>query len=242
MTQEERKAFDKRTHRQIVVRTSRFSLAYFAAHLLRNKPNDEISEKILAHLMDAQIEMIRVWGLNVWDRVSQSSFKDLPEKAQQGIMVVIGESDPPKIKDKKLDSFDEKTKKGIQTELGRREITETYRQLILGVISELWIEYLTKMEALRVSIGLEAYAQRDPLVMYKTRASEMFQQLFDDMRLSVVTRMFTFRPRQLVTAQVSPTQARSPQLQPDTQDTPSKLGEPVQTKSKRRRRRRRKKK
>jgi preprotein translocase subunit SecA len=242
MTQEERKAFDKRTHRQIVIRTSRFSLSYFAAHLLRKQSNDEISEKILTHLMGAQTEMIRVWGLNVWDRVSQSSFKELPEKAAQGIMVVIGESDPEKIKDKKLDSFDEKTKEGILTELGRREITETYRQLILGVISELWIEYLTKMEALRVSIGLEAYAQRDPLVMYKTRASEMFQQLFDDMRLSVVTRMFTFRPRQLVTAQVSQTQPRSPQLQPDTQDTPSKSGEPVQTKSKRRRRRRRKKK
>jgi preprotein translocase subunit SecA len=63
------------------------------------------------------------------------------------------------------------------------------------VISNLWVEYLTQLEALRVSIGLEAYAQRDPLVQYKNRAFEMFQDLLRDMRLSVVTRMFTFRTR-----------------------------------------------
>ena len=40
----------------------------------------------------------------------------------------------------------------------------------------LWVDYLTQVEALRVSIGLEAYAQRDPLVQYKGKASEMFQR------------------------------------------------------------------
>ena len=71
----------------------------------------------------------------------------------------------------------------------------------MRVISELWIEYLTQMEALRISIGLEAYAQRDPLAQYKLRATEYFQQLFQDMRTSVVSRMFTFRPNQKVMQQ-----------------------------------------
>jgi len=39
------------------------------------------------------------------------------------------------------------------------------------------VEYLTQMEALRVSIGLEAYGQRDPLVQYKSKAFELFQTL-----------------------------------------------------------------
>jgi preprotein translocase subunit SecA len=69
--------------------------------------------------------------------------------------------------------------------------------LFLRVISELWVEYLTEMEALRVAIGLEAYAQRDPLVQYKSRGFEMFQQLMADMRVGVVSRMFTFQPRNL---------------------------------------------
>jgi preprotein translocase subunit SecA len=51
------------------------------------------------------------------------------------------------------------------------------------------------MEALRVAIGLEAYAQRDPLVQYKTKGFDMFQHLMEDMRMGVVNRMFTFQPR-----------------------------------------------
>jgi len=48
---------------------------------------------------------------------------------------------------------------------------------------------------LRVSIGLEAYAQRDPLVQYKARASEMFSQLVEDIRGLVVSRVFAYQPR-----------------------------------------------
>jgi len=74
-------------------------------------------------------------------------------------------------------------------------LNEVRRQLLLGATSELWVEYLTRIEALRVSIGLEAYAQRDPLVQYKTRASEMFVQLMEDIRGLVVSRAFAAQRR-----------------------------------------------
>jgi preprotein translocase subunit SecA len=83
------------------------------------------------------------------------------------------------------------------SDLGRQALTIIYRQLMLAVITELWVEYLTQMEALRVSIGLEAYAQRDPLVQYKNKASELFQELLANMRSGVISRMFTYRPRDL---------------------------------------------
>jgi preprotein translocase subunit SecA len=81
---------------------------------------------------------------------------------------------------------------------------------LLGVITELWVDYLTQMEALRVSIGLEAYAQRDPLVQYKSRAFELFQDLLGNMRSGVVTRMFTYRPRDLSSVQTTVTRAEAP--------------------------------
>ncbi|HSG42423.1 MAG TPA: hypothetical protein VLA72_04640, partial [Anaerolineales bacterium] len=40
---------------------------------------------------------------------------------------------------------------------------------------------------------LEAYAQRDPLVQYKTKASEMFAQLVEDIQGLVVSRAFALR-------------------------------------------------
>jgi len=131
----------------------------------------------------------------------------------------------------------------VVAELGRQALTEIYRQLLLGVISELWVEYLTSMEALRVSIGLEAYAQRDPLVEYKNRAFEMFRQLLDNTRTGVVTRMFIYRPRDMSKVQttVSTPRAEPPQLATPVPETsqPSQVSEEKTPGKKKRRRRRR---
>ncbi len=81
---------------------------------------------------------------------------------------------------------------------GRSAMNEAHRQLLLHAITDRWVEYLTQMEALRVSIGLEAYAQRDPLVQYKSKAGEMYQQLVKDIRTLVITHLFTVRPRSAV--------------------------------------------
>jgi preprotein translocase subunit SecA len=77
----------------------------------------------------------------------------------------------------------------------------------LGSITELWVDYLTRVEALRVSVGLEAYAQRDPLVQYKSQASEMFQNLLAEIRSAVISRIFLYRPQAASAAQ--PEQAES---------------------------------
>lgn len=101
--------------------------------------------------------------------------------------------------------------------LGRYALNEVHRQLLLGATSELWVDYLTRIEALRVAIGLEAYAQRDPLVQYKTKASEMFAQLVEDIRGLVIGRVFAYQPRpvEITPVEISeaPTQvAQTPQL------------------------------
>jgi preprotein translocase subunit SecA len=80
-------------------------------------------------------------------------------------------------------------------EVGRRVQSQIYRQVLLGAITELWVDYLTRVEALRVSVGLEAYAQSDPLVKYKSQASEMFQTLLGDIRAGVIGRIFLYQPR-----------------------------------------------
>ncbi|MFH1524791.1 MAG: hypothetical protein ABIF04_07475, partial [Chloroflexota bacterium] len=80
-------------------------------------------------------------------------------------------------------------------ELGHRIQTQIYRQVLLGAITELWVDYLTNVESLRISVGLEAYAQADPLVKYKSKASEMFQALLSDIRAAVIGRIFLYQPR-----------------------------------------------
>jgi preprotein translocase subunit SecA len=48
---------------------------------------------------------------------------------------------------------------------------------MLRIIDTLWVEHLTVMEHMRQGIGLQATAQRDPLVAYKREGHNMFQNL-----------------------------------------------------------------
>ncbi|HQK04528.1 MAG TPA: hypothetical protein PK558_00960, partial [Anaerolineaceae bacterium] len=93
------------------------------------------------------------------------------------------------------DDLSAEARTAVEKTLGRRVQNQIYRHILLSVISELWVDYLTRVDALRVSVGLEAYAQRDPLVQYKGQASELFKNLLSDIRGGVISRMFLFQPR-----------------------------------------------
>jgi hypothetical protein len=81
--------------------------------------------------------------------------------------------------------------------LGRRIMARIERRVLLHTISRLWIDYLTDIEDLRRGIGLEAYGQRDPLVEYKRRAFELFEELGHNIRRTVVRSLFRQAPEPL---------------------------------------------
>jgi preprotein translocase subunit SecA len=208
MRQGARATFDKRTHRRVWERTTRLTYVYAAAHALDNREPEEITNEVLEHLEGAQLAMRLAWGQAEWLRLGSTRPAELDESTRQGLRNTLGESQYTAVENQPLQELQSETRVKAINELGRQSLTEVYRQLLLSVISELWVEYLTSMEALRVSIGLEAYAQRDPLVQYKNKAFEMFQELLENMRLAVVNRMFTFRPRELSRKSTSQTRAR----------------------------------
>ena len=172
---------------------------------------EQISEDVLDHLENAQAFLRNVWGQYQYKRLSSSSIADLDDQTQTSLKQILGDEFFNQYKSQPLEKISAEKIEIIVDEFGRKSLTEIYRQLLLRIITELWVEYLTQMEALRVSIGLEAYAQRDPLVQYKNRAFELFQNLFNDMRTSVINRMFTFQPANLnavqESARVAPTAA-----------------------------------
>ena len=81
--------------------------------------------------------------------------------------------------------------------LGRRIMAHIERRILLYTISRLWIDYLTDIEDLRRGIGLEAYGQRDPLVEYKRRAFELFEELGHNIRRTTVRSLFRQPPEPL---------------------------------------------
>jgi preprotein translocase subunit SecA len=162
---------------------------------------DEIETNIYSHLESARRQLLDAWGANELQRLKDTRVGLLEEKFRTLIQSRFGDDIFQKYTGQNLDSLSEEISDYIKQELGLSALNNIYRDLFLRVISELWVEYLTEMEALRVAIGLEAYAQRDPLVQYKSRGFEMFQRLMEDMRRGVVNRMFTFQPRNLARIQ-----------------------------------------
>jgi preprotein translocase subunit SecA len=91
---------------------------------------------------------------------------------------------------------------------------------------------------LRQGIGLQSYAQKDPLAEYKVRAYEVFQDLLKAIRSDIVTAMFIYRPRDLSQVRVGvDRKKREPVLSAQAQGASSSSGSG--SKKTRRRRKRR---
>jgi preprotein translocase subunit SecA len=195
--------FDKKTHRRVWQRTNRITYIYHAARFLENQPSDVITADVLAHLERAQNAMYQAWGQIEFNRLTGTILLDVNQKLTENLIQSFGDDRYEEIKNQLCGDLAKEDQYVVIEQLGRQSLTEIYRQLLVSVITELWVDYLTQMEALRVSIGLEAYAQRDPLVQYKNRAFGLFQELLSNMRLAVVSRMFTYRPREIASMQVS---------------------------------------
>jgi preprotein translocase subunit SecA len=69
------------------------------------------------------------------------------------------------------------------------------RFFILQRIDTLWREHLQQMEALRESIGLRGYGQKDPLIEYKSEGYELFLDMMVNIRRDVVYSLFMFQPQ-----------------------------------------------
>ena len=79
-----------------------------------------------------------------------------------------------------------------EEEVGAESMRLTERILLLGAIDSHWIQHLTAMENLRTGIGLHAYGQRNPLVMYQSEGQKMFRDLQGRIQRDVVRQLFHF--------------------------------------------------
>ena len=64
------------------------------------------------------------------------------------------------------------------------------RYIILNAIDRLWQEHLYAMDALREGVYLRSYAQKDPLIEYKTEAYDMFVELMANIKNEVLNNLF----------------------------------------------------
>ena len=76
------------------------------------------------------------------------------------------------------------------------------RFFILQRIDTLWREHLQQMDALRESVGLRGYGQKDPLIEYKSEGYELLLDMMVNIRRDVVYSLFMFQPQAQQTAEM----------------------------------------
>ena len=120
----------------------------------------------------------------------------------------------------------EQKEKEITTELMR--VME--RAVYLKVLDSLWIEHLEAMEHLRDSTGLRGYAQKDPLVEYKSEAYRLYQGLLAAIEQQIVYSIFKYEiTRSEPAPNDTPLTAAAENAQGNTEQIESSLGSPAET-------------
>ncbi len=208
-----RLAFDRRSHRQVQQRVVRMNYTYLVAQLLEGMSDQAITGQVLTHLEGAVEALQLVIGQSECSRQLQpgDSIDHLDDFLKGYLRQELEPQSFNALVERPFDQLGDEDQETIFSLVGKRILNEIYRHILLSVISDSWVDYLTQVEALRVSIGLEAYAQRDPLVQYKGRASEMFQELLSEIRAGVIGRMYTYRPRLAVPADATTAAAQPAQ-------------------------------
>ncbi len=208
--------FDRKTHQRREMLYARLTYAFNAAELLAGKELEDLTAEVTAHLEGGQRALEDSLGQSEFFRLSSNRIDEIDDRLQRRLRRTLGEEAFAELAEQGLmSSLPEDSQQQIRQALGQSLLTETYRGLILSVSDQLWVDYLTQMEALRTSIGLEAYGQRDPLVQYKSRAFDLFQQLLTDIRAGVVSRLYRAQPVSLAqTAAASADGAASGVSQP----------------------------
>jgi preprotein translocase subunit SecA len=77
-------------------------------------------------------------------------------------------------------------------EVGEMTYLRVLRNFYLQEIDNQWLEHLQNMEGLRDGIGLRGYGQRDPKKEYQKEGFDLFLELMQNVKASVVQKMYHF--------------------------------------------------
>ena len=139
-----------------------------------------------------------------WSRSAAGGMGPRPTGGQgEGVHLSAGRPHPDQVQGlgmEELKAFAEQLRNAYDLKEGQIEqqrpglMREAERFFILQQIDTLWREHLQAMDALRESVGLRGYGQKDPLIEYKNEGYDMFLEMMTNMRRNVIYSMFMFQP------------------------------------------------
>ena len=80
-------------------------------------------------------------------------------------------------------------KKAYETE-GKQLIKDFEKNITLAIIDDAWKTHLRKMDELKQSVQLAVHEQKDPLLIYKFEAFELFKVMLENVNRDVMSFLF----------------------------------------------------
>ena len=65
-------------------------------------------------------------------------------------------------------------------------LRELERVVLLKIVDQKWMEHIDNMDELKNGVGLRAYGQHDPVVVYRTEGGDMFDEMVESIKYDVV--------------------------------------------------------
>jgi preprotein translocase subunit SecA len=72
---------------------------------------------------------------------------------------------------------------------------EVEKVILLQNVDKKWMDHLETMDELKEYVGLNSYAQRDPVAMFRIQGADIFDQMVDDIKEDTVRLILTVAPQ-----------------------------------------------
>ena len=88
---------------------------------------------------------------------------------------------------------------------GEETFREVERAILLRNVDTAWMEHIDTMDDLKSTVGLQSYAQRDPITEYRIQGADMFDAMVEDIRQGTARAILSVvpQPKPIVRVQVA---------------------------------------
>ncbi len=86
----------------------------------------------------------------------------------------------------------------MRQEMFGEQMREVERIILLETVDKKWIEHLDAMEDLKGSVGLQSYAQRNPITEFRITGADMFDEMIREIKEETVRKVLTVVPAKAV--------------------------------------------
>ena len=162
---------------------------------------EDVSATVLSMMRTSIEETVETFtagdGMEDWDLSAL-------EAAYEGLLVGSGELSMEAIKANKWKPKDivsflvERANARYEQQkqlFGEEIFGEVQRSILLRAVDHYWMDHIDAMDDLKGSVGLQAYAQRDPINEYRIQGSMMFEEMVAGIRTDTVRHVLTAIPR-----------------------------------------------